>query len=300
MLLKAAASPLDKPRTLRRLLAEGTVVLPGAFNAPVAMLAEQMGFPAVYISGAGLINGLTGYPDIGLLGMDEMARQAGYIAQAVQVPAICDADTGYGDALQVMRTVQAYEQAGLAGLHLEDQQAPKRCGHLEGKALISAAEMERKLAAAAQARRHPDFLLIARTDARAVEGLEASIERGLRYLEAGADAIFPEAMQTPEEFGRYAEAVKAPLLANMTEFGKSPYLTVDQFAALGYRMVIFPMTAFRAMMKAVEQTFRQLRDTGTQAHILDQLQTRQELYALLQYSQYTQFDADLAARFPEQ
>ncbi len=300
MLLRSPHPPADKPRTLRRLIAEGTVVLPGAFNAPVAMLAQQLGFSGVYISGAGLINGLAGYPDIGLLGMDEMARQAGYIAQAVQVPAICDADTGYGDALQVMRTVQAYEQAGLSGLHLEDQQAPKRCGHLEGKALISPAEMERKLAAAAEARRHPDFLLIARTDARAVEGLEASIERGLRYLEAGADAIFPEALQSPEEFGRYAEAVKAPLLANMTEFGKSPYLTVDQFAALGYRMVIFPMTAFRAMMKAVEQTFRQLRDTGTQAHILDQLQTRQELYELLQYSQYSQFDAALAARFPAQ
>jgi len=275
------------------------VVLPGAFNAPVAMLAQQLGFPAVYISGAGLINGLTGYPDIGLLGMDEMARQAGYIANAVEVPAICDADTGYGEALQVMRTVQSYEQAGLSGLHLEDQQAPKRCGHLEGKSLISPAEMERKLAAAAQARRNPDFLLIARTDARAVEGLEASIERGLRYLEAGADALFPEALQTPEEFGRYAEAVKAPLLANMTEFGKSPYLTVAEFAALGYRMVIFPMTAFRAMMKAVEQTFRQLRDTGTQAHFLDQLQTRQELYELLQYSKYTQLDTALAARFPE-
>ncbi|MSR82195.1 MAG: methylisocitrate lyase [Candidatus Latescibacteria bacterium] len=299
MLLKPVDPPVDKPRTLRRLIAEETVVLPGAFNAPVAMLAQQLGFSAVYISGAGLINGLAGYPDIGLLGMDEMARQAGYIAQAVQVPAICDADTGYGDALQVMRTVQAYEQAGLSGLHLEDQQAPKRCGHLEGKALVSPAEMERKLAAAAEARRHPDFLLIARTDARAVEGLEASIERGLRYLEAGADAIFPEALQTPEEFGRYAEAVKAPLLANMTEFGKSPYLTVAQFAALGYRMVIFPMTAFRAMMKAVEQTFRQLRDQGTQQHFLDQLQTRQELYELLQYSQYTQIDAALAARFPD-
>lgn len=299
MLLKPADPPLDKPRTLRRLIAEQTVVLPGAFNAPVAMLAQQLGFSAVYISGAGLINGLAGYPDIGLLGMDEMARQAGYIAQAVQVPAICDADTGYGDALQVMRTVQAYEQAGLSGLHLEDQQAPKRCGHLEGKALISPAQMARKLAAAAEARRHPDFLLIARTDARALEGLEASIERGLCYLEAGADAIFPEALQTPEEFGRYAEAVKAPLLANMTEFGKSPYLTVSQFSALGYRMVIFPMTAFRAMMKAVEQTFRQLRDTGTQAHILDQLQTRQELYELLQYSKYTELDAALAARFPE-
>ena len=299
MLLKPVDPPVDKPRTLRRLIAEETVVLPGAFNAPVAMLAQQLGFSAVYISGAGLINGLAGYPDIGLLGMDEMARQAGYIAQAVQVPALCDADTGYGDALQVMRTVQAYEQAGLSGLHLEDQQAPKRCGHLEGKALVSPAEMERKLAAAAEARRHPDFLLIARTDARAVEGLEASIERGLRYLEAGADAIFPEALQTPEEFGRYAEAVKAPLLANMTEFGKSPYLTVAQFAALGYRMVIFPMTAFRAMMKAVEQTFRQLRDQGTQQHFLDQLQTRQELYELLQYSQYTQIDAALAARFPD-
>ncbi|MBI2502672.1 MAG: methylisocitrate lyase [Candidatus Latescibacteria bacterium] len=299
MLLRSPDPPVDKPRALRRLIAEGTVVMPGAFNAPVAMLAQQLGFAAVYISGAGLTNGLSGYPDIGLLGMDEIARQAGYIAQAVQVPAICDADTGYGEAMNVMRTVQAFEQAGLAGLHLEDQQAPKRCGHLEGKALISPAEMERKLAAAAQARRHPDFLLIARTDARAVEGLETSIERGLRYLEAGADAIFPEALQTPEEFGRYAEAVKAPLLANMTEFGKTPYLTVAQFAALGYRMVIFPMTAFRAMMKAVEQTFRQLRDTGTQAHFLDQLQTRQELYELLQYSQYTQFDAALAARFPE-
>ncbi|MBM3279304.1 MAG: methylisocitrate lyase [Candidatus Handelsmanbacteria bacterium] len=298
MLLKPSASP-NKPQTLRRLLAQGTVVLPGAFNAPVAMLAQQLGFPAVYISGAGLINGLAGYPDIGLLGMDEMARQAGYIANAVEVPAICDADTGYGEALQVMRTVQFYEQAGLSGLHLEDQQAPKRCGHLEGKSLISPAEMERKMAAAAQARRNPDFLLIARTDSRAVEGLEASIERGLRYLEAGADALFPEALQTPEEFGRYAEAVKAPLLANMTEFGKSPYLNVAEFAALGYRMVIFPMTAFRAMMKAVEQTFRQLRDTGTQAHFLDQLQTRQELYELLQYSKYTQLDTALAARFPE-
>jgi len=298
MLLKPSASP-NKPQTLRRLLAQGTVVLPGAFNAPVAMLAQQLGFPAVYISGAGLINGLAGYPDIGLLGMDEMARQAGYIANAVEVPAICDADTGYGEALQVMRTVQFYEQAGLSGLHLEDQQAPKRCGHLEGKSLISPAEMERKMAAAAQARRNPDFLLIARTDSRAVEGLEASIERGLRYLEAGADALFPEALQTPEEFGRYAEAVKAPLLANMTEFGKSPYLNVAEFAALGYRMVIFPLTAFRAMMKAVEQTFRQLRDTGTQAHFLDQLQTRQELYELLQYSKYTQLDTALAARFPE-
>lgn len=290
----------DKPAALRRLIATGNVAMPGAFNAPVAMLAQRQGFEAVYISGAGLINGTTGYPDIGLLTMDEMAREAGYIARATDLPAVCDADTGYGDALQVRRTVQAYEREGLAGLHLEDQQAPKRCGHLEGKSLITTAEMERKLAAAAQARQNPNFLLIARTDARAVEGFAASVERGKRYIDAGADALFPEALQTPEEFARYAEAVQVPLMANMTEFGKTPYLTVDEFSKLGYCMVIFPMTAFRVMMKAVETAFIQLRRTGTQKDLLDQMQTRQELYALLDYAAYTQADTDLAQRFPDQ
>jgi methylisocitrate lyase len=299
VLLEAKGDGGGKARALRDLLHKGTVAMPGAFNAPVAMTAQNLGFEAVYISGAGLINGTAGYPDIGLLGMDEMAREAGYIARAVQVPAICDADTGYGEALQVMRTVQSFEREGLAGVHLEDQVAPKRCGHLEGKSLISTAAMERKLAAAAQARQDPDFMLIARTDARAVEGFDASVERGLRYLEAGADAIFIEALETPEEFARYAEKVQAPLMANMTEFGKTPYLSVDEFAAMGYDLVIFPMTAFRVMMKAVETALRQLRRTGTQKDLLGDMQTRKELYELLRYSEYSATDADLASRFPE-
>ena len=273
--------------------------MPGVFNAPVAMLAERTGFEALYISGAGLINGTAGYPDIGLLGMEEVVREAAYIAQAVEVPAICDADTGFGDALQVMRTVQAFERAGLAGVHLEDQQAPKRCGHLEGKTLIAAEEMQRKLAAAAAARENPDFTLIARCDARAVEGFGASVERGLRYLEAGADAVFIEALETEEEFGRYAELVQAPLLANMTEFGRTPDLTAQQFSDLGYRMVIFPMTAFRVMMKAVEGVLTELMERGTPRALKDRMQTRGELYDLLRYDEYRETDAALAGAYPD-
>jgi methylisocitrate lyase len=273
--------------------------MPGVFNAPVAMLAERTGFEALYISGAGLINGTAGYPDIGLLGMEEVVREAAYIAQAVEVPAICDADTGFGEALQVMRTVQAFERAGLAGVHLEDQQAPKRCGHLEGKTLIAAEEMQRKLAAAAAARENPDFTLIARCDARAVEGFDAAVERGLRYLESGADAVFIEALETEEEFGRYAELVQAPLLANMTEFGKTPDLTAQQFSDLGYRMVIFPMTAFRVMMKAVEGVLTELMERGTPRALKDRMQTRVELYDLLRYDEYRETDAALAGAYPD-
>ena len=279
---------------LRSLIAEKTVVLPGAFNAAVGLLAQEAGFEAVYISGAGLVNGTAGYPDIGLFTMDEMATQASYIARSLRVPAICDADTGYGEALQVMRTVHAYEQAGLAGLHLEDQVAPKRCGHLDGKSLVSAADMERKLTAAAAARSSEDFLLIARTDARSVEGFEAGVERSLRYLEAGADAIFPEALESRDEFAEFAERVDAVLMANMTEFGKSPIISVDEFAVMGYRMVIFPMTAFRVMMKSAEELFRDLRAKGTQIDWLSQMQTREELYALLRYDEYAKMDSAVA------
>ena len=276
------------------MIAEGTVVLPGTFNAAVGLLAQNAGFEAVYISGAGLVNATAGYPDVGLFTMDEMATQARYIARSLRVPAICDADTGYGEVLQVMRTVQEYEQAGLAGLHIEDQLAPKRCGHLDGKTLIPVADMERKLMAAAAARSNEDFLLIARTDARSVEGFDASVERSLRYLEAGADAVFPEAMESAEEFAEFAARVDAILLANMTEFGKSPYISVADFETMGYEMVIFPMTAFRVMMKAVEELFRDLRTTGTQSDWLSRMQTRKELYALLRYDEYTNVDAELS------
>ena len=286
--------PRSPGARLRSLIAEKTVVLPGAFNAAVGLLAQQAGFEAVYISGAGLVNGTAGYPDIGLFTMDEMATQASYIARSLRVPAICDADTGYGEALQVMRTVHAYEQAGLAGLHLEDQVAPKRCGHLDGKSLVSAADMERKLTAAAAARSSEDFLLIARTDARSVEGFEAGVERSLRYLEAGADAIFPEALESRDEFAEFAERVDAVLMANMTEFGKSPIISVDEFAVMGYRMVIFPMTAFRVMMKSAEELFRDLRAKGTQIDWLSQMQTREELYALLRYDEYAKMDSAVA------
>ena len=295
MLLSQRTPPPDKAAALRRALAAGTVVMPGCFNAPVAMLAEKLGFEAVYISGAGLING-AGYPDIALLGMEEVAGAAGPIADAVNVPALCDADTGFGEALQVMRTVRRFEAAGVAGIHLEDQVMPKRCGHLDGKRLVSTDDMERKLAAAAEARQNPDFLLVARTDARAVEGFESSVERGRRYREAGADAVFIEALQTEEEFGRYAERVPGPLLANMTEFGKTPTLTAPQFADLGYAMVIFPMTTFRVMMKAVEGVLTEIRDQGSPAAWLDRMQTREELYELLRYGDYEAMDRRLAGR----
>ncbi len=295
MLLSQRTPPPDKAAALRRALAAGTVVMPGCFNAPVAMLAEKLGFEAVYISGAGLING-AGYPDIALLGMEQVAGAAGPIADAVNVPALCDADTGFGEALQVMRTVRRFEAAGVAGIHLEDQVMPKRCGHLDGKRLVSTADMERKLAAAGEARQNPDFLLVARTDARAVEGFEASVERGRRYREAGADAVFIEALRTEEEFGRYAERVPGPLLANMTEFGRTPTLTARQFSDLGYAMVIFPMTTFRVMMKAVEGVLTEIRDQGSPAAWLDRMQTREELYELLRYSEYEAMDRRLAGR----
>ena len=268
--------------------------MPGVFNAPVAMLAESIGFDAVYISGAGLINGTAGYPDIGLLGMEEVVREAAYIAQAVDIPVVCDADTGFGEVLQVMRTVQAFERAGVAGIHIEDQQAPKRCGHLEGKTLIPSKEMERKLGAAVTARENPDFVLIARCDARAVEGFQAAVDRGLRYVEAGADVIFIEALETEDEFARYAESVEVPLLANMTEFGKSPDLTVQQFTNLGYKMVIFPMTTFRVMMKSVEEVLIELKKRGTPRALIDRMQTRKELYELLRYDDYVKIDTALA------
>jgi methylisocitrate lyase len=277
---------------------EETVVLPGVFNALTARLAEAVGFKAVYLSGAGVTNALTGLPDIGLLTLTEMAQQARYVCQAISIPCIADADTGYGETHNVMRAVWEFEAAGLAGIHLEDQVSPKRCGHLEGKQVVPPAEMARKIAAAAKARRDPDFLLIARTDARGVTGFEDALARAQLYLEAGADLIFPEALQSAEEFAEFARHVQAPLLANITEFGKSPLLTVSQLASMGYRMVLFPMTLLRVMMKAAEDTLKELKETGTQRAILDRMQTRAELYELIGYADYQVVDAEIAAQFP--
>jgi methylisocitrate lyase len=268
---------------LRELIANDILAMPGVPNASMARQVECAGFDAVYISGAGLANCTAGLPDIGLLTLNEVATLAGFIARAVKIPAIVDADTGFGGAENVGRTIYELERAGLAGCHLEDQEFPKRCGHLAGKRLVETDEMVAKLRAAIAAKRDPDFLVIARTDARAVENFSGAVERANSYLAAGADAIFPEALQSPDEFRDFAREVKAPLLANMTEFGKSPSLGVKELDELGYRMVIFPQSAFRVSMKTTEEFFRALKRTGTPNDWLDRMQTRQELYQTLAY-----------------
>ena len=272
-----------KAARLRELIAKGCVAMPGVPNAAFARQVERAGFDALYISGAGLANMTAGVPDIGLLTLTEVAQLAGYIVNAVTIPAIVDADTGFGGSENVARTIQELERAGLAGCHLEDQQFPKRCGHLAGKSLIEPAEMVEKLQAAVAARRDPDFLIIARTDARGVEDFSKTVSRAEKYLEAGADAIFPEALQNAGEFGEFAKAIDRPLLANMTEFGKSPLLSFSELSDLGYRMVIFPQSALRVSLKATEQFLRALRESGTQSAWVEKMQSRKELYELLDY-----------------
>src|SRR2546426_12804203 len=248
----------SKSKRLRELIAKGAVIMPGVPNAAMARQAERAGFDAVYISGAGMANATAGVPDIGLLSMTEVVRLAGYIANAVAIPAIVDADTGFGGAENVARTIRELEKADLAGCHIEDQEFPKRCGHLAGKSIVDFEEMVGKIKAAVAARRDPDFMIIARTDARAVEGFDRAVERAGEYLAAGADAIFPEALRTAEEFRDFAKEIDRPVLANMTEFGKSPLLSFRELADFGYRMVIFPQSAFRVSMKASEKFFEAL------------------------------------------
>src|SRR4051812_25718832 len=238
---------------LRELIANGCVAMPGVFNASVARLVERAGFDALYISGAGLCNATAGVPDVGLLTLTEVAILAGWVARAVKIPCIVDADTGFGGPENAARTIRELEAAGLAGCHIEDQEFPKRCGHLAGKAIVDLAEMVGRIKAAASGRRDKDFLIIARTDARAVEGFDGAVKRAQAYVNAGADSIFPEALQSADEFRDFAKEVKVPLLANMTEFGKSPLLTFKELSDLGYRMIIFPQSAFRVSMKRSEE-----------------------------------------------
>jgi methylisocitrate lyase len=270
-------------RHLRKLISEGIVAMPGVPNASMARQVERAGFAAVYISGAGLANCTAGLPDVGLLTLNEVVTLAGFVANAVKIPAIVDADTGFGGAENAARTIYELERAGLAGCHLEDQEFPKRCGHLAGKRLVPTDEMEAKIRAAVAAKRDPDFLVIARTDSRALENFDGAVKRAHVYLAAGADAIFPEALQTKEEFRDFAREVKAPLLANMTEFGKSPSFNVQELGELGYRMVIFPQSAFRVSMKTTEEFFRGLKLAGSPNEWFDRMQTRKELYETLDY-----------------
>lgn len=268
---------------LRELIKKGTVAVPGAFNAASALLVEKAGFEAVYISGGGL-SGSWGLSDTGLLSREEVLRFTTLITGAVRIPAIVDVDTGFGGAEETAETVRLFEAAGAGAVQIEDQEFPKRCGHLPGKSLVTPEEFAEKIRAAAAAKTDRGFFIIARTDSRAVEGLEGAIERACKYVEAGADMIFPEALETKEEFREFAKEVDAPLLANMTEFGRSPYMTVDELAGLGYSAVLFPMTAFRAAMKAMEGVLTELKREGTQKGLLERLETREEFYRLIKYS----------------
>jgi methylisocitrate lyase len=273
-------------------------MIPGVFNALTARMAERLGYSAVYFSGGALSAGWAGLPDIGLLSVTEFTEQAAVLARATTLPLLCDADTGFGEPVNVERTVRLYEDAGAAGLHLEDQVLPKRCGHLSGKNLIEPQAMVAKIRAAVGSRRDSDFVVVARTDARSVEGFEAAVVRARAYLEAGADMIFPEALESADEFARFAQEVRAPLLANMTEFGRSPLLGFDDLASLGYRAVLYPLTAFRAAMRSAEEILRGLREQGTQRGMLDRMQSRAELYEILGYRDWEERDRDYFTACP--
>ncbi len=270
---------------LRALLAGPQIlVAPGAYDAITARIIAAAGFPAVYMTGAGTVNAHLGLPDIALGTLEEFTQNAGRMVDVLDVPLFCDADTGFGNAVNVVRTVRAFERVGVAGIHLEDQESPKRCGHLEGKRLVSVEEMVGKVSAAVHARRDPSFVIMARTDAAATEGVHAAIDRAGRYVEAGADVIFAEALTTEAEFRAFAAALPGvALLANMTEFGKTPYFSTAQFQDFGFAAVIFPMMAFRLMLHAVREGAAELARRGTQQAMLDRMVTRAELYELIDY-----------------
>ncbi len=270
-------------RRLREAWQRGTVMVPGAFNALVARAAAQAGFEACYISGGATAN-VCGYPDIGLVTLTEMARTIREISDACKLPVIADADTGYGEVECCVRTVVEYERAGAAALHVEDQIFPKRCGHLDGKALISAAAMVDKVRAMANYRVNPDFVIIARTDAVHVTGFGDAVTRANLYREAGADMIFPEGLQTEKEFAEFAKASPGPLLANMTEFGKTADISAERFQELGYQVVIYPLSMMRLAMGEVTRGLAALKRDGSVREILPRMQTRKELYELLAYT----------------
>lgn len=264
--------------------------IPGAPNALAGRLVERFGFEAVYVSGAALSAGTLALPDVGLITLTELAQQTAYLTQTVEIPVVVDADTGFGNAVNVERTVVALQHAGAAAIQLEDQRLPKRCGHLSGKELVEPETMCAKLRAAVEARSDDDLVIVARTDARGVEGMDAAIARSLRYLEAGADWVFPEALESEEEFAVFAQQVDAPLVANMTEFGRSPLLNHQQLSEMGYAAVLYPVTLLRVAMKAMETMLAVVSTDGTQREFLDLMLTRDELYDYLDYEDFDERD----------
>ncbi|MDP8023584.1 MAG: methylisocitrate lyase [Nitrososphaeria archaeon] len=269
------------------------LIVPGVYNPFSALLAEKAGAKAIYLSGAALTSSY-GLPDLGVISLEELAYMVKKIKEVVNLPLIVDADTGFGEPLNVYRTIKVLEASGADAVQIEDQVNPKKCGHLDDKALISKEEMIAKVLAAKEASKN--IVLIARTDARGVSGIDDAIDRAQAYIKAGADIIFPEALLNEEEFKIFADKVKARLLANMTEFGKTPYITAQKFKDLGYRYVIFPVTSFRAAAKAMQEVYQVLINEGTQKEILDKLMTRAQQYEVINYYFYENMDKELAKR----
>ena len=265
--------------------------IPGAHDAMAALVAKQAGFSALYLSGAAYTASL-GLPDLGVITSAEVAQRARELVRATDLPVLVDIDTGFGGVLNVARTAREMWEANVAAVQLEDQQLPKKCGHLNGKKLVSTEEMVQKIRAIKKAA--PSLVIVARTDARAVESLESAIERAKAYVEAGADAIFPEALQSEEEFRLFSQSISVPMLANMTEFGKTPYYTAAEFADMGYQMVIYPVTSLRVAAKAYERIFQLIKEQGTQKEGLDDMQTRSELYSTISYYEFEGMDQEIA------
>ncbi len=292
-LLAASHDPRPAGERFRALVeAPGIVQMPGAHNGMAALQAKAAGFEALYLSGAAMTASM-GIPDLGIITVDEVAFFIRQLARAAGLPFLVDGDTGYGEALNVMHMVRTFEDAGAGAVQIEDQHLPKKCGHLNDKKLAEPQEMAAKLAAARAARRH--LYIVARTDAAASEGLDGAVARAKLYLEAGADAIFPEALTDRDMFRAFAERIDAPLLANMTEFGRTPYMTAAEFEALGYKMVIWPVSTFRVAAKAQEELLAVLKRDGATTAMLDRMQTRKELYATIGYHDYEALDASIVA-----
>lgn len=292
-MLYASSSPAEKRKAFRERLASGELLrFPGAFNPLSARLIEQKGFEGIYISGAVLAADL-GLPDIGLTTLSEVAGRGKQIARMTELPAIIDADTGFGEPMNVARTIQELEDAGLAGCHIEDQINPKRCGHLDGKAVVDTETATKRIRSAVDARRDESFLIMARTDIRAAEGLDSALDRAKALVDAGADAIFPEAMRTLEEFEAMRKAVDVPLLANMTEFGKSELFSVDELRDVGMNLVIWPVSMLRISMGATGRALDALTEKGHLRDELELMQHRADLYELIDYEAYNRFDTSI-------
>jgi methylisocitrate lyase len=285
-MIRDATSP---GRRLRDAIdAEHPLQIVGTINPLCALLAQQAGFRAIYLSGAGVANASHALPDLGIISLQDVLEDARRITAACSLPLLVDIDTGWGSPLTIRRAITELTRAGVAAVHLEDQVDAKRCGHRTGKQVVPAGEMVDRVKAAVDARSDPDFVILARTDAAAVEGLDAAIERSLQYVAAGADGIFAEALTTLQEYARFTAALPVPVLANITEFGRTPLFALDQLRGAGVRVVLYPLTAFRAMNAAAARVYSAVRREGTQASLINELQTRDELYELLEYERWEQ------------